>query len=130
MIKDDEPIDAKEDLIKGMATCHSLTMIEEKLSGDPIDLRMFEFTKWNLEEVCMYYKPIPSNENRFPCLFPVLPCMGLQCSCKHFFLRFLSEGHCEVRIYFKTFWQHFCVTALIQDGIIGVSCHSCFLYIK
>ena len=50
MIKDDEPIDAKEDLIKGMATCHSLTMIEEKLSGDPIDLRMFEFTKWNLEE--------------------------------------------------------------------------------
>ena len=54
MIKDDEPIDAKEDLIKGMATCHSLTMIEEKLSGDPIDLRMFEFTKWNLEEVFIY----------------------------------------------------------------------------
>ena len=51
MIKDNEIIDPNEDLIKGMATCHSLTMIDEKLSGDPIDLRMFEFTKWSLEEV-------------------------------------------------------------------------------
>ena len=66
MIKDDEPIDTKEDLIKGMATCHSLTMIEEKLSGDPIDLRMFEFTNWNLEEVCMYnlYRDVGRCENR------------------------------------------------------------------
>ena len=62
MIKDDEPIDAKEDLIKGMATCHSLTMIEEKISGDPIDLRMFEFTKWNLEEVPMYLYSIEQGQ--------------------------------------------------------------------
>ena len=66
MIKDDEPIDAKEELIKGMATCHSLTMIEEKLSGDPIDLRMFEFTKWNLEEVCIYilYRDVGRSKNQ------------------------------------------------------------------
>ena len=54
MIKDGETIDAKEELIKGMATCHSLTMIDEKLSGDPIDLRMFDFSKWSLEEVIFF----------------------------------------------------------------------------
>ena len=43
-------IDNKSDLIKGMSTCHSLTIIDDKISGDPIDLRMFEFTKWSLEE--------------------------------------------------------------------------------
>ena len=66
MIKDDELIDIKEELIKGMATCHSLTMIEEKLSGDPIDLRMFEFTKWNLEEVCIYilYRDVGRSKNQ------------------------------------------------------------------
>ena len=34
----------KDHLTKAMATCHSLTIIDEKLSGDPIDLKMFEFT--------------------------------------------------------------------------------------
>lgn len=33
-----------------MATCHSLTMIHDKLTGDPLDLKMFLSTKWNLEE--------------------------------------------------------------------------------
>ena len=55
MIKDGEPIDTKEELIKGMATCHSLTLIDDKLSGDPIDLRMFDFTKWSLEEVKIHF---------------------------------------------------------------------------
>ncbi|XP_033894991.3 polyamine-transporting ATPase 13A3-like isoform X2 [Acipenser ruthenus] len=45
----------KEDLVKSqfvacMATCHSLTKIEGKLSGDPLDLKMFEATGWILEE--------------------------------------------------------------------------------
>jgi len=29
-----------------MATCHSLTKIEGQLSGDPLDLKMFEATGW------------------------------------------------------------------------------------
>ncbi|CAL9696093.1 unnamed protein product [Knipowitschia caucasica] len=45
----------KESLVKSqfvgcMATCHSLTKIEGQLSGDPLDLKMFEATGWFLEE--------------------------------------------------------------------------------
>lgn len=41
----------KEHLVKSqfvacMATCHSLTKIEGQLSGDPLDLKMFEATGW------------------------------------------------------------------------------------
>lgn len=35
-----------------MATCHSLTKIEGQLSGDPLDLKMFEATGW--VSVCFY----------------------------------------------------------------------------
>jgi cation-transporting ATPase 13A2 len=37
-------------LLKAMAACHSLTFINQNLSGDPLDLKMFEFTKWTLLE--------------------------------------------------------------------------------
>ncbi|KAM6442414.1 polyamine-transporting ATPase 13A3 isoform 2-T7 [Liasis olivaceus] len=45
----------KESLVKSpfiacMAACHSLTKIEGVLSGDPLDLKMFEATGWVLEE--------------------------------------------------------------------------------
>ncbi|KAM8873662.1 polyamine-transporting ATPase 13A3 isoform 2-T2 [Spinachia spinachia] len=45
----------KENLVKSqfvacMATCHSLTKIEGQLSGDPLDLKMFEAIGWILEE--------------------------------------------------------------------------------
>ncbi|KAK5623716.1 hypothetical protein CRENBAI_007561 [Crenichthys baileyi] len=45
----------KENLVRSqfvacMATCHSLTKIEGQLSGDPLDLKMFEATGWILEE--------------------------------------------------------------------------------
>lgn len=41
----------KESLVKSqfvacMATCHSLTKIDGQLSGDPLDLKMFEATGW------------------------------------------------------------------------------------
>lgn len=29
-----------------MASCHSLTKIEGELSGDPLDLKMFNATGW------------------------------------------------------------------------------------
>ncbi|XP_069501032.1 polyamine-transporting ATPase 13A3-like isoform X2 [Ambystoma mexicanum] len=36
--------------VAAMASCHSLTTIEGKISGDPLDLKMFEATGWILEE--------------------------------------------------------------------------------
>ena len=38
------------DLVQCMASCHSVTIIEEKLSGDPMDVIMFISTGWTLEE--------------------------------------------------------------------------------
>uniref|UniRef100_H3CQX4 ATPase 13A3 n=1 Tax=Tetraodon nigroviridis TaxID=99883 RepID=H3CQX4_TETNG len=37
--------------VAGMASCHSLTKIEGELSGDPLDLKMFNATSWELSEV-------------------------------------------------------------------------------
>jgi len=33
-----------------MATCHSLRLVDDELIGDPLDLKMFEFTNWIFEE--------------------------------------------------------------------------------
>ncbi|KAJ9592422.1 hypothetical protein L9F63_015838, partial [Diploptera punctata] len=33
-----------------MASCHSLTIIDGNLTGDPLDIKMFESTGWTLEE--------------------------------------------------------------------------------
>lgn len=33
-----------------MATCHSLRSIDGELVGDPLDVKMFEFTNWTFEE--------------------------------------------------------------------------------
>ena len=33
-----------------MATCHSLRVVDSELVGDPLDLKMFQFTDWLLEE--------------------------------------------------------------------------------
>lgn len=33
-----------------MATCHSLRVVDDELVGDPLDLKMFEFTGWSFEE--------------------------------------------------------------------------------
>jgi magnesium-transporting ATPase (P-type) len=38
------------DCIRCMVTCHSLTRIAGHLIGDPLDLKMFEFTNYELEE--------------------------------------------------------------------------------
>ncbi|KAJ8357324.1 hypothetical protein SKAU_G00201180 [Synaphobranchus kaupii] len=40
----------KSRFVSCMAACHSLTRIEGELSGDPLDLKMFEATGWILEE--------------------------------------------------------------------------------
>ncbi|XP_061097900.1 polyamine-transporting ATPase 13A3-like isoform X1 [Conger conger] len=40
----------KSHFVSCMAVCHSLTRIKGELSGDPLDLKMFEATGWILEE--------------------------------------------------------------------------------
>lgn len=52
-------------LIQALASCHSLTSIQGQLKGDPLDLKMFEFTQWILEE------PGPEN-TRYDNLTPAI----------------------------------------------------------
>lgn len=33
-----------------MATCHSLRVVDGEVVGDPLDIKMFEFTGWSFEE--------------------------------------------------------------------------------
>ncbi|KIY53967.1 Ca-transporting ATPase [Fistulina hepatica ATCC 64428] len=40
----------KAALLHAMATCHSLKVVDGEVMGDPLDERMFSFTKWILEE--------------------------------------------------------------------------------
>ena len=40
----------RTDMARCMTTCHSLTVIADKLTGDPLDLKMFQSTGWALEE--------------------------------------------------------------------------------
>ncbi|KAF4585430.1 P-type ATPase [Ophiocordyceps camponoti-floridani] len=42
--------DAVQAVLHTMATCHSLHSIDEELAGDPLDVKMFMFTKWSFEE--------------------------------------------------------------------------------
>ncbi|KAJ1344961.1 hypothetical protein BSLG_000476 [Batrachochytrium salamandrivorans] len=37
-------------MLCAMAACHSIKVVQGALVGDPLDLRMFEFTGWHLEE--------------------------------------------------------------------------------
>ncbi len=42
--------DARRAALFTMATCHSLRSVDGELVGDPLDLKMFEFTNWTFEE--------------------------------------------------------------------------------
>lgn len=37
-------------IIYAMATCHSLRVVDDELLGDPLDVKMFQFTGWSYEE--------------------------------------------------------------------------------
>ncbi|XP_053566194.1 probable cation-transporting ATPase 13A4 isoform X2 [Bombina bombina] len=37
-------------LLGAMASCHSLIVLDGKIQGDPLDLKMFEFTCWDIED--------------------------------------------------------------------------------
>ncbi|XP_015744363.1 probable cation-transporting ATPase 13A5, partial [Python bivittatus] len=59
-------------LCSAMATCHSLLLLDGKIQGDPLDLKMFEGTDWEMEqpqpdnsrtslpESCVVVKPGPA----------------------------------------------------------------------
>lgn len=40
----------KANFLHALATCHSLKKVDGEVIGDPLDVKMFEFTKWTLEE--------------------------------------------------------------------------------
>ncbi|XP_014236851.1 cation-transporting ATPase 13A2 isoform X1 [Trichogramma pretiosum] len=54
------------EVLIGMVTCHSITIIDGQLIGDPLDLKMFESTGWILEE------PNVSDTSKFSMLFPTV----------------------------------------------------------
>ena len=37
-------------LLEGMASCTAITYVGGKLTGDPLDIKMFESTEWVLDE--------------------------------------------------------------------------------
>ncbi|KAL1500830.1 hypothetical protein ABEB36_006263 [Hypothenemus hampei] len=45
-IKNIREMSTSSDLFRGMTTCHSLTFINGKCTGDPLDVKMFESTGW------------------------------------------------------------------------------------
>lgn len=48
--------DRSQIMVEIMASCHSLTIINNKLIGDALDIKMFEWTGWLIED---------NNENKF-----------------------------------------------------------------
>lgn len=52
--------------VYGLVSCHSLTIIDKQIVGDPLDLKMFESTKWTMEEHDV------ADSNKFHMLFPTV----------------------------------------------------------
>lgn len=47
-----------DNFLFGMVTCHSITVMNGKMMGDPLDLKMFESTGWILEDA----QGVPDNQ--------------------------------------------------------------------
>jgi hypothetical protein len=45
-----EDIFSPASILYTMATCHSLKLVSDEIIGDPLDVKMFEFTRWTFEE--------------------------------------------------------------------------------
>jgi cation-transporting ATPase 13A3/4/5 len=55
-----------DNLLYGMVTCHSITLMNGEMKGDPLDLKMFESTGWKLEEANV------SDDTKYDLLFPTV----------------------------------------------------------
>jgi cation-transporting ATPase 13A3/4/5 len=53
-VRDPAVLPVESPIIAAMATCHSLTLIDGELTGDPLDFKMFEATQWVTENVKCY----------------------------------------------------------------------------
>jgi len=49
-----------------MATCHSLRSVDEELLGDPLDVKMFEFTSWSFKELAQKTNVMEENVQNSP----------------------------------------------------------------
>lgn len=65
-IENPSNVDNYDKLIGCLTTCHSLTLIDGKLIGDPLDQKMFEATNWTLEE------PEINDTNKYDLLAPTI----------------------------------------------------------
>lgn len=43
-------LEKQRKIVYTMATCHSLRVVDGELLGDPLDVKMFQFTGWSYEE--------------------------------------------------------------------------------
>lgn len=43
-------LENQKKIVYAMATCHSLRVMDDELLGDPLDVKMFQFTDWTFEE--------------------------------------------------------------------------------
>ena len=43
-------LDQTDNMLRGLASCHTLTRVDGKLQGDPMDMILFEATGWNVIE--------------------------------------------------------------------------------
>jgi predicted P-type ATPase len=59
-------LDENSALLACLATCHSLTLIDNALVGDPLDIKMFESTGWEIEE------PGTSDTSKYDMLMPTV----------------------------------------------------------
>nr|XP_019012720.1 cation-transporting ATPase 13A3/4/5 [Kwoniella pini CBS 10737]OCF51501.1 cation-transporting ATPase 13A3/4/5 [Kwoniella pini CBS 10737] len=51
-------LNGKTPLLYALATCHALKLIDGEVIGDPLDIKMFEYTGWTLDEG--QSRPIPN----------------------------------------------------------------------
>ncbi|CAH1993211.1 unnamed protein product [Acanthoscelides obtectus] len=49
-VTDVSTLDTNSEFVQAMATCHSLTTVDGVLCGDPLDMSVFDFTQWEMEE--------------------------------------------------------------------------------
>ena len=60
-----------------MATCHSLRVVENELLGDPLDVKMFEFTGWSFEELAQHANVADQDDDQNSPLSIARPPLGL-----------------------------------------------------
>lgn len=56
--------DGKTPLLHALATCHGLKMVNHEVIGDPLDIEMFDFTGWVLEEGRAGKPPVSNGQDR------------------------------------------------------------------